>query len=1100
MLRRSIVGVGAVALLLGATASAYAGRDARAGGAAASKEEPPRAALRKAGEGAGELDSRLEQVRSAAARGPAAATTTARSLGVQVVGGRIRVMLETTETASTATLKAAVLSAGGAFEASGDRVVRALVPAAALRGLAARQDVSRVRPPFRPHAAGVAGEGSAEIGSAPWAALGRGEAVAIVDVGFSGYDDAQASGDLPATLTTVDYCGGDLGGDDPHGTAVAEIVHEVSPNSALHLICIDDEISLERAVDYVIAQGIKVINHSVVWFNTAPGDGTGEPWTPDARAAEATANEIVWVNAAGNNAQEHWAGAYDDWDRDGFHDWAPFENLNSFVAPAGVSVCVLLKWNDWTNIDHDYDLYVVRLRDGAVFASENDQIGGYPYPTEEFCLPAPVAEEEYAVAIAVFADGHAQPRLDLFVLDALALEYVNPFGSIAEPASSPNVLAVGAYCWQTDALQPYSARGPAQWGRSKPNLVGPDSVSSFTYGPFSSCGASGFSGTSAAAPHAAAAAALVRSELGATTSDERVRQYLGEVAHRVSAFETNEWGGGRLTLRYQAPTVETGQTRGGPTRNRKTTFTGWVTTNGMPTKYWVEWGPASNPTAHRTEERELWRVARESVSFPVTGLTPSTEYRYRLMARSLFGTVAGETWSWTSDPPMAPGISTIGSIPWKRWASVAGRVTPRDLESTYGVEWGLTTAYGSVHWETQVLTGEEPVHVFTEFHGLEPGTTYHYRLIAKNADGTSHGEDRTITTHLPRPPLASTEYAFATSSTSASLNGKVDGEGAPYEWWFEYGTTTAYGSQTPAVSYPGDPGYSGVERGVTLSPGTTYHYRVAARNEYGTTYGADKTFAMPSGSGGGGGGGGGGGAADIVLTGSAAPTTPSVGDSVTWRLQVEDRTLALIYGVYVDVQLPAGLELGHSQADRGPGCGPVVSGKLRCNLDFLAGVAPFGNVLLVTRVTQPGEHVLTAVSGFDGVDPTPGDNGVTLRVSTPVAATPPNTPTAPRGVVRNGRAGADRLAGTPFADTLRGLGGNDVLRGLGGNDRLEGGSGDDRLVGGPGSDVLLGGAGNDTIEARDGRRDVVRCGAGRDTVVADRIDSVARDCERVRRR
>jgi Ca2+-binding RTX toxin-like protein len=69
--------------------------------------------------------------------------------------------------------------------------------------------------------------------------------------------------------------------------------------------------------------------------------------------------------------------------------------------------------------------------------------------------------------------------------------------------------------------------------------------------------------------------------------------------------------------------------------------------------------------------------------------------------------------------------------------------------------------------------------------------------------------------------------------------------------------------------------------------------------------------------------------------------------------------------------------------------------------------------------------------------------------------------------------------------------GPDVIRGRGGNDVI---------VGGRGRDTLEGGAGNDRINARDGAVDVVRCGTGRDVVIADRVDRVARDCEVVRRR
>jgi hypothetical protein len=44
--------------------------------------------------------------------------------------------------------------------------------------------------------------------------------------------------------------------------------------------------------------------------------------------------------------------------------------------------------------------------------------------------------------------------------------------------------------------------------------------------------------------------------------------------------------------------------------------------------------------------------------------------------------------------------------------------------------------------------------------------------------------------------------------------------------------------------------------------------------------------------------------------------------------------------------------------------------------------------------------------------------------------------------------------------------------------------------------VVEAGAGNDTIDARDGKRDVIRCGAGRDTIQADARDRLS-GCERV---
>ncbi|MDQ6749388.1 MAG: hypothetical protein M3Z33_01325 [Actinomycetota bacterium] len=53
------------------------------------------------------------------------------------------------------------------------------------------------------------------------------------------------------------------------------------------------------------------------------------------------------------------------------------------------------------------------------------------------------------------------------------------------------------------------------------------------------------------------------------------------------------------------------------------------------------------------------------------------------------------------------------------------------------------------------------------------------------------------------------------------------------------------------------------------------------------------------------------------------------------------------------------------------------------------------------------------------------------------------------------------------------------------------------ITGGYGRDRIFGGPGKDTIYARDGQRDSIDCGSGNDTVAADKIDRVAKNCEHV---
>jgi hypothetical protein len=102
--------------------------------------------------------------------------------------------------------------------------------------------------------------------------------------------------------------------------------------------------------------------------------------------------------------------------------------------------------------------------------------------------------------------------------------------------------------------------------------------------------------------------------------------------------------------------------------------------------------------------------------------------------------------------------------------------------------------------------------------------------------------------------------------------------------------------------------------------------------------------------------------------------------------------------------------------------------------------------------------------------------------------------------------GAETLLGQDGDDSITGHPGRDVLRGGRGDDALDGGQGKDRLVGGPGNDILLdgegsnvfkGGSGNDRLNSKNGKRDRVSCGPGKDEAFIDQRDLVSRDCEDV---
>jgi len=456
-------------------------------------------------------------------------------------------------TSGRARARALVTRRGGHVEAAYGRVVEALVPLAALASLARDDAVRFVREPVRPVTEAVRGEGVRSTGAAAWHAVGgRGEGVriAVFDLGFDGYRRSQASGDLPHSLVKADFCPPGGFAATSHGTAVAEIVHEMAPGAQLYLVCAQSIAALGLAEEYARARGIQIISHSASWFNTSRGDAAGPPGTPAGVVAAARAAGILWVNAAGNRAEQHWSGTFVDDDGDGVHEFAPGDEGNTIVVPEGIVTCAALKWDDWPASAEDYDLYLTRSPDGAVVASSTTPQNGSEPPTEALCYANPsLAPQTYAIGIKRYHGSGRPVRFDLFLYPGPNLEHQVADGSVTEPGSSAAALAVGAVCWQNDGLELYSSRGPTIDGRLKPDIAGPDSVSSFTFGPFAGCGgASGFAGTSAATPHVAAAAALVK-QANPSFGPDALQAFLESRAIDLgTAGKDSSFGAGALTL------------------------------------------------------------------------------------------------------------------------------------------------------------------------------------------------------------------------------------------------------------------------------------------------------------------------------------------------------------------------------------------------------------------------------------------------------------------------------------------------------------------------------------------------------------------------
>jgi hypothetical protein len=166
-------------------------------------------------------------------------------------------------------------------------------------------------------------------------------------------------------------------------------------------------------------------------------------------------------------------------------------------------------------------------------------------------------------------------------------------------------------------------------------------------------------------------------------------------------------------------------------------------------------------------------------------------------------------------------------------------------ETAYHFEYGTSTTYGS---NTPIeLAGGEPFadqHVTAIITHLQPGTVYHFRLVATNKAGeTTTGPDQSFET-LP-PVLVDRESASHVSSSSARLEVELNPLGQTTQFHFEYGTSSTYGNTVPIPDANAGAGLSDAQFSLVvqdLAPSTTYHYRVIAENALGRVEGPDQTF------------------------------------------------------------------------------------------------------------------------------------------------------------------------------------------------------------------------------------------------------------------
>jgi hypothetical protein len=265
---------------------------------------------------------------------------------------------------------------------------------------------------------------------------------------------------------------------------------------------------------------------------------------------------------------------------------------------------------------------------------------------------------------------------------------------------------------------------------------------------------------------------------------------------------------------------------------------GTVNPNGTPTTYYFEYGPTSSYGTQTSALSAGSGMSPSSVSAVISGLTSFTLYHFRLVVTSSIGTFRGSDMTvMTGSSPTASTLAATDIL--GAAAKLNGRVNPNGVPTTYYFEYGTTIDYGlqTGGQKTGTFTGE--ISVDYTLNNLASGTLYHYRLVATNIVGTAFGSDTTFIA-LALPPAVSTLPPTLVTPTTAQLNGTVNPNGATTTYYFEYGLTDSYGSQTSKMGAGSSSRTMSVSTMlINLTSGGSYHYRLVATNIGGVSRGSD---------------------------------------------------------------------------------------------------------------------------------------------------------------------------------------------------------------------------------------------------------------------
>jgi len=416
------------------------------------------------------------------------------------------------------------------------KIVQGWVPFDKLEEVASLGFVIKVTPPIygKTRTGSVNTEGDAVLGSDDVRDTlgfdGTGVLVGVISDGVDSMAGSQATGDLPDNVII-----GNPGRDD-EGTAILEVIHDIAPGARLAFSSGLTTARFMDAISFLTDMGADVIIDDLGF----PGEPFFEDGPVAQEAADAVAQGVVFVSAAGNDADQHYQALYKDTDpaddSNNLHDFGLAAGGESDIAmrvriPPQETVVFILQWNDpFGRSSNDYDLFLFDPSTGDVIGSGTDVQNGDDDPIESAAITNPSSSASAEVDIVINRLSGQAKTLEMFFNGPVIQEEFNvPEDSVFGHPAVPGVIAVGAVpSNDPNRIEPFSSQGPVSISfpsenRPKPDVVAPDRISTAVPG-FSL-----FTGTSAAAPHVAGTVALMLDK-NPNLAPEEVASILGDTA------------------------------------------------------------------------------------------------------------------------------------------------------------------------------------------------------------------------------------------------------------------------------------------------------------------------------------------------------------------------------------------------------------------------------------------------------------------------------------------------------------------------------------------------------------------------------------------